>query len=326
MPSLRWGIMGTGWIADKFTRSVTTHTGQVISAIGSRDPEKAKSFSATHGITKAYGSYDALVSDPEIDVIYVATPHNAHHQHVLLALNAGKHVLVEKPIAIDRVQAVEMVELSRRKGLFFAEALWTYYLPKFDVIAQLLESDVLGEIRSVYTEYGENFSTDHRIFDPSLAGGPLLDLGTYPVSLLTKLMGDFVRVTGSGQWDRSGVMGQLAVVLANGEGNIGTMATGLYGFTPTNAIITGSRASIWFDDEFHLPGGFTLRSRDGSQVLHHEEERATHLDGLFHEAVEVARCIGLGLTETPCRNHEDALATMTTLDRIRDALDLRWRQ
>src|SRR4029453_1632228 len=134
------------------------------------------------GLEKAYGDYDDLVAAGDLDGIYVAPPHNLHHEGVTLALNAGKHVLVEKPIALNRAQTLEMVELARRKKRFFAEALWTFFLPKFDVLRQLLEAKAIGEIKSVFTDYGEYFARDHRIFNPKLAGGPLLDLGTYPVS------------------------------------------------------------------------------------------------------------------------------------------------
>ena len=163
-------------------------------------------------------------------------------------------MLVEKPIALNRAQTLEMVELARRKKLFFAEALWTYFLPKFDVLRQLLETKAIGEIKSVYTEYGEYFSRDHRIFDPKLAGGPLLDLGTYPVSLLTEIFGVPERVVGLGQFDPSGVNGQLSAILAYAGGNQATMSTTLYGFTPTNAVIVGTEGTIRFESPFNLPG------------------------------------------------------------------------
>jgi predicted dehydrogenase len=160
---------------------------QDIVAVGSRRKDRAEEFASRMALKRGYGDYEELVAADDLDVIYVATPHNLHHEGVTLALNAGKHVFVEKPIALNRAQALEMVELARRKRLFFAEALWTLYLPKFDVLRQLLEAKVIGKIKSVYTDYGEYFTRDHRIFDPKLAGGPLLDLGTYPVSLLTDL-------------------------------------------------------------------------------------------------------------------------------------------
>jgi predicted dehydrogenase len=202
--------------------------------------------------------YKELVAADDLDVIYVATPHNLHYQGVTLALNAGKHVLVEKPIALNRVQALEMVELARRKRLFFAEALWTFYLPKFDVLRQLLETKAIGQIKSVYTDYGEYFTRGHRIFDPKLAGGPLLDLGTYPVSFITKTFGVPKHVVGLGQPDSSGINGQLSAILIDKEGNQRTVSTTLYGFTPANAVIVGTEGTIRFEGPFHLPGVFVV--------------------------------------------------------------------
>jgi predicted dehydrogenase len=148
---LRWGILGPGWIAERFIESVRAHTKQDIAAVGSRSKERAAKFAARVGLSQAYGDYKQLVAADDLDVIYVATPHNSHHEGVTLALNAGKHVLVEKPMALNRAQALEMVELARRQKLFLAEALWTFYLPKFDVLRQLLEAKAIGEIKSVYT-------------------------------------------------------------------------------------------------------------------------------------------------------------------------------
>ena len=125
-PVLRWGILGSGWIAERFIESVRAHTKQDIVAVGSRSKERAEEFASRMGLKQAYGDYEELVAADDLDVIYVATPHNLHHEGVTLALNAGKHVFVEKPIALNRAQALEMVELARRKKLFFAEALWTF--------------------------------------------------------------------------------------------------------------------------------------------------------------------------------------------------------
>lgn len=321
-PPLRWGILGTGWIAGKFTESVQAHTRQIIAAVGSRSQGSADAFAATWAIGTAYGSYEALVAARDIDVIYVATPHNFHHAHVRLALEAGKHVLVEKPMALDLAQAAEMVALARARKLFFAEALWTYFLPKFDVLHQLLDAGTLGEIKSVYTDYGEYLPRGHRIFDARLAGGPLLDLGTYPVSLLVKLLGVPETIVGLGQADPSGVNGQLAVVMATADGTLGTLATTLYGFTPTNAAIVGTAGTIRFNTAFHLPGAFELWSRDGATVLKYDAPRGAHFDGLHYEAAEVARAIAEGRLETPCRPLQASLETMATLDKIRHCLGI----
>lgn len=316
-PPLRWGVLGTGWIAGQFIASVRAHTRQEIAAIGSRKADTARDFAQEWGIPRAHASYEDLVGDGGLDVIYVATPHNLHRDHALMALEAGRNVLVEKPMALDHAQAAEMVALARAKGLFLAEALWTYFLPKFDVLSQVVESGVLGEIRSVHTEYGEYFTRDHRIFDPALAGGPLLDLGTYPVSLLSRLLGPARQMAGLRQDDPAGVHGQLAVVMANAAGNQGTMATTLYGLTPTNAAIVGTGGTVRFGSEFNLPGPFQVISADGAAVLSYDEPRGRHFEGLFYEAAEVARCIGAGATETAKRPLDETLAMMEMLDLIR---------
>jgi predicted dehydrogenase len=321
-PTLRWGILGSGWIAERFIESVRAHTKQDLVAVGSRSKDRAQEFASRMALRRAYGDYQELVAADDLDVIYVATPHNFHHEGVMLALEAGKHVLVEKPIALNRAQALEMVELARRKRLFFAEALWTFYLPKFDVLRQLLETNAIGQIKSVYTEYGEYFTPDHRIFDPKLAGGPLLDLGTYPVSLLTEILGVPERVVGLGQPDPSGVNGQLSAILTDADGNQGTVSTTLYGFTPTNAVIVGTEGTIRFDGPFLLPGAFVVSSADGSQILRYEEPSGRHFEGLYYEAAEAARRIRAGELETPHRSLDSSLKTMATLDMIRRAVGI----
>lgn len=323
-PPLRWGILGSGWIAAQFIRSVRAHTRQQIAAIGSRSATTAAGFAQDWGIPRSYGSYEALVADQDLDIIYVATPHNLHHAHVMLALSAGRHVLVEKPMALDRAQADEMVALARQKGLFLCEALWTYFLPKFDVLQQIFDAGVLGEIKSVHTEYGEYFTRDHRIFDPALAGGPLLDLGTYPVSLLSKLLGPARQMVGLKQDDPSGVHGQISVIMANAAGNQGTMSTTLYGLTPTNAAIVGTGATIRFGSEFNLPGPFDLISADGSRRLRYQEPPGRHFEGLSFEAAEAARCIAAGRLETQQRPLQATLDMMAMLDEIRDVLSISW--
>jgi predicted dehydrogenase len=321
-PVIRWGILGSGWIAEKFIESVRAHTKQNIVAVGSRDKQRAEQFASRMDLEKAYGNYDELVAASDLDVIYVATPHNLHREGVTLALNAGKHVLVEKPIALNRAQTLEMVELARRQSRFFAEALWTFYLPKFDVLRQLLEAKAIGEIKSVFTDYGEYFTRDHRIFDPKLAGGPLLDLGTYQVSFLTEIFGVPKAVNGVSQFDPSGVHGQLSAILTDADANQGTFWTTLYGFTPTNAIVVGTEGTIQFDRNFHLPGPFTASSADGSQTLRYEEASGRHFEGLYYEAAEVARCISAGKLETPYRTLDASLNMMATLDMIRRSVGI----
>ena len=183
-PPLRWGVLGPGWIAERFVGSLRRSTRQQVVAVASRDPGRAAAFAARWGVDRAYGGYQALVEDPQIDVVYVATPHNAHRPCALLAVEAGRHTLVEKPLALNAAEVQELAAAARGNGVFLMEALWMVFLPKFDVLRQVLADGLLGEVRSVLAEVGEHFGPEHRIMRADLAGGPLLDLGTYPVALL----------------------------------------------------------------------------------------------------------------------------------------------
>jgi predicted dehydrogenase len=185
-----------------------------------------------------------------------------------------------------------------------------------------LEAEAIGEIKSVYTDYGEYFTREHRIFDPKLAGGPLLDLGTYQVSFLTEIFGIPKQLVGVGQPDPSGVNGQLSAILTDAKGNQGVFSTTLYGFTPTNAVIVGTEGTIHFDGPFHLPGPFVVTSADGSQALRYEEPSGRHFEGLFYQAAEIARRITAGELETPYRTLDASLNTMATLDMVRRAVGL----
>ncbi|MDT7580194.1 MAG: hypothetical protein QOK35_1458, partial [Pseudonocardiales bacterium] len=182
-PPLRWGVLGTGWIAERFAAALHLATRQRVVAVGSRSVASAKEFADRTGIVRAHGSYADLVADPEVDVVYVATPHNHHRAHALLALDAGKHTLVEKPLALSAAEATEIADRAAAAGVYCAEALWTFYLPRYDVIRRVLADGVLGDVRSMLADHGEWFPATHRILRHDLAGGPLLDLGTYPLAV-----------------------------------------------------------------------------------------------------------------------------------------------
>jgi predicted dehydrogenase len=322
-PALAWGVLGTGWIAERFVGSLRRHTRQRLVAVGSRDPDRAAAFAARHGLARAHGSYEALVADPEVEIVYVATPHPAHHPCAVLALEAGRHVLVEKPLALDAAQAAEIAGLAAARGRFCMEALWTFFLPKFDVVRQLLEDGVLGEVRTVLAEYGEHFTAGHRILRADLAGGPLLDLGTYPVSLATWVLGAPEQVLAAGQPHPAGVNGQAAAVLRDPRGNQAVLHTTLFSDTPTTATIAGTRATLTLPGPFYQPGDLLLTSAEGDRRLAFSEPRAAH-DALHFEAAEAARCIAAGRLESPLRPLADSLVMLQVMDEIRRQLGIRF--
>jgi predicted dehydrogenase len=318
-PALRWGVLGTGWIAERFVRSLQHHTRQQLLAVGSRDADRSTSFAGRHGLPRAYDSYEELVADPDIDVVYIATPHPAHHPCATLALEAGKHTLVEKPLALNAAQAAEIAQLAAGRGRFCAEALWTFFLPKFDVVRQLLDDGALGEVRTVQAEHGEYFTADHRILRPDLAGGPLLDLGTYPLSLATWVLGAPHRILAAGQPHVAGVNGQAAVILSDPHDNQAVLHTTLFSNTPTTATIAGTHGTLTLPGPFYQPGDLLLTSADGNQQLTFTEPRTAH-DALHFEAAEVARCISAGRLETPIRPLAESMTTLQVMDEIRRQL------
>jgi predicted dehydrogenase len=320
-PPLRWGIIGPGWIAERFTASVQRHTSQRVVAVGSRNPDRSAQFAARHGIERSHGSYEELVADPGVDVVYVATPHNGHYPCARLALEAGKHTLVEKPIGLNASQAAEITALATRQGVFCMEALWTFFLPKFDVIRQLLADGALGEVRTVSADHGEYFTADHRILRPELAGGPLLDLGTYPVSFANWVLGPPVNVLAAGQPHPAGVNGQASAILSDDAGNQAVLHTTILSNTPTTGVIAGSQATLTIPGPFYQPGGFTVTPFSGAGPLTYAEPQTTH-DALHFEAAEVARCVTEGRTESPLRPLADSIATMRVIDEIRRQLGI----
>ncbi|MEU1557170.1 Gfo/Idh/MocA family oxidoreductase [Streptomyces scabiei] len=320
-PALRWGVMGTGWIAGRFVASVRRHTRQRFTAVASRDASRAEEFADRHGVPRAYGSYEELAAAADVDVVYVATEHTAHLGCARISLTAGKHTLVEKPLALDAAQAAEIARLATERGLFCAEALWTFFLPRFDVVRQVLGSGVLGEVRTVWAEHGEHFTAGHRILRADLAGGPLLDLGTYPVSLAVSVLGDPLEVQAYAQPHPSGVNGQTAALLRNAVGAQGIVHTTLFSDTPTSAAVAGTHATLSLPGPFPQPGEVLLARAGGGAPLSYTEPRCGH-DALYFEAAEVARCIQGGRLQTPLRPLSDSVATLRVMDEIRRLCDI----
>ncbi|MBP2265898.1 putative dehydrogenase [Pseudarthrobacter sp. PvP004] len=318
-PTLRWGIMGPGWIAERFTESIQAHTGQVIAAVGSRSVNRSKAFAEAYNVPAAYGSYEELAVAPDIDIVYVCTPHTGHHAAAVLAIDAGKHVLIEKPIGLNADQARDIAARAGAAGVFAAEAMWTFFLPKFDVIRQILEAGTLGSITTVVAEYGEHFDPSHRIFDPQLAGGPLLDLGTYPLALVTEVLGSPHKLHAIGQPHESGVNAQLSAVMQFDGGAQAVVNTHLHNFTPTAATIVGSKATLTIEGSFTMPGAFEVRFPDGTR-LRYDEPAGGHFEGLHFEAAAVARAVAGGSTEASQRTLAASIRTLEAADEIRRQL------
>ena len=314
VPALRWGVIGTGWIADQFVTTVTRNTSQRIVAVGSRSLDRAREFAEGHVVEKACGSYEELVAQ-DLDVVYVATGHLDHASHARLALEAGRNVLVEKPMTPTVEATRELVELARDKDLFCMEAVWSLALPRFDVVRQVLAANLLGRIEAVTVDMGEYLVDHRRAMDPAQGGGAMNDLGIYPLMFADWVLPGVEVVAAAGPRHATGAVGQFMALLEDGEGRQANVFASMLTDTPSVAVIGGSEATLVLDGPFYRPGPVEVRFRDG-RVLSWDEPRIHH-EGLFHEAVEVARCIAAGHTESPLRPLNATIATVELMEQAR---------
>jgi predicted dehydrogenase len=313
---VRWGILGTGAIAHAFVSDLRLTDSGVVSAVGSRSQGSADRFADAFDIAARHSSYEALVADPSVDVVYVATPHPMHRENAILALRAGKPVLVEKPFAMNAAEAREIVESARESALFAMEAMWTRFLPHVDVVRDWLARGVLGDIVTVTADHGQWFAEDpeFRLFAPELGGGALLDLGVYPVSFASMILGAPSRIVAISDPAFTGVDAQTSMVFGYEGGAQAVLTCTLRAKSPTRASIVGTEARIEIDGDFYAPAPVTLIPRQGdpTPVPSVEEGR-----GLRHEADEVARRLSAGDLESPLMPLDETISIMETMDTVR---------
>jgi predicted dehydrogenase len=320
-PSLRWGILAPGQIAAAFTRSVLAHTDQRVVAVGSRSPERATSFCATFGIESAYGSYEQLVADPGVDIVYVAAPASEHLALALLAIGAGKPVVVEKPFTTSAQDARTLVAAAREANVFAMEAMWTRYLPQFEVIRQLIADGVLGQVESLIADHGQAIprDPDNRLYRPELGGGALLDLGIYPVAFSSELFGRPSRITATGGMTQTGVDAYAIIALEHPGHRHATISTELLTRTPITAAIGGSEARIEIASPFFTPTSITLATNSmfGETLTWSDPTGMRGYDGLSWQATAAARFISDGRTESPLHTLTETVEILETLDEAR---------
>lgn len=324
-PPLRWGIIGTGGIARNFADALRKHTRQVVYAVGSRAQATADAFAADLGAERAYGSSEALVADANVQAVYVASPHPFHLEHALLAIGAGKPVLVEKPFTMTAAEARVLVSAAREAGVPALEAMWTRFLPHIDVVRQLLADQALGELESVAADHGQYFAVDptHRLYAPELGGGAVLDLGIYPVSFAHFVLGGPGRIVGSGTRAVTGVDRQVSAVLDGHAAHPhahALVSTTLAARTPTTASVSGSLARLELPGPFYIPQPIRLIDRTGG-VLASPQPTITAHEGLCFEAAHFATMVAAGQTESPLLGLDESVDIMATLDALRALVD-----
>ncbi len=312
-----------GRIAVKFAAGLADADGAVLLACGSRSQDKADAFGEANGAERCYGSYEALVADPDIDAVYVATPHPMHAEMVILAMNAGKAVLVEKPFALNATQAREMIAAAKQNDVFLMEAMWTRFLPHTRKLKQLVDSGAVGPVRMMQADFGFGAPLDptSRLFDLALGGGALLDVGIYPISMAYHLLGPPTEATGLAHLGETGVDEQTGVVMRHAGGEISLLSTSCRANTTKHLIIMGEEGQIRIAEPWWAPNSKIklFKGRDKKVIrIRHEG------NGFNYQAEEVARCIAAGEKESPTMPLDESLAIMETLDALRQSWGLKY--
>jgi len=324
---IRWGILGTGAIAKKFAEGLKLLDDAELAAVGSRTQQSADAFGDAFRVLHRHASYEGLVSDADVDVIYVATPHSLHKDNTILCLEAGKPVLCEKPFAINAREAEEMVRCARERKLFLMEAMWSRFFPIMFKVRELLQGEVIGEPRMLTADFGFRAKMDPetRLFNPALGGGALLDVGVYPVSLSSMIFGTPTRIAGMAHLGDMGVDEQAAIILGFPGGELAVLHTAIRTRTPQEAIIMGTDGhvrihSAWWHPTRMTVTGFGKKEAASPEVV----ELPYEGNGYHYEATEVMQCLHAGKRESNVIPLDETLAIMRTLDEIRTQWGLKY--
>lgn len=322
---VRWGIMGTGWIASQFAKDLAHSGNAVKAAIGSRTAGSSEKFATEYGFERAYASYDELLRDPEVDIIYVATPHPVHKENVMACLEAGKAVLCEKPFTMNSRQLEPLVETARERKLFLMEGMWTRFLPPIVQARAWIEEGRIGEVRMVQADFGFRigWEPEGRLLNPDLGGGALLDAGVYPISFASMIFGEQPQhVWSTAHIGETGVDEQFSILLSYSEGRSASLSGAIRLNLNNEAVIYGTEGRI------RLP--FFLAGKEAYLHVNGQDEPEKFVDdrtclGYAFEAEEAGRCILQGRTESNTMKLDESLEIMKLMDTVRRQWGLRYR-
>lgn len=323
---LHMAILGAGRIAATMAETINrmNQAGKhavSLYAVAARDLERAQQFAKTHGVEQAYGSYEEMLQDQRVQLVYVATPHSHHHQHVMMCLDHGKHVLCEKAFAANARQAREMLQRAKDKGLLLTEAIWTRYQPMRETIAQVVNSGVIGEPRMLTANLGYEIMGKERIVEPALAGGALLDVGIYPLNFAEMVFGAPDQVHAVGVLSDKGVDLQNSMTLTWKDGKMAILNAGANCVSDRMGVIYGTRGFAVVEN-INNPQSITVYDAQYQQVEHHP--CPTQLTGYEYEVVEAARCIEEGALECPSMPHKDTVHMMELMDEMRHQMGVHY--
>lgn len=309
------GIIGAGWIAEKMAETIASLQGYEIAAIASRSIEKAQEFAKKYNIAKAYGSYESLVCDSDIDLVYIATPHSHHFQHTKLAIEHGKHCLVEKAFTANAREAKELLQLAKNKNVFVTEAIWTRYMPMSQKIAEIMNSGIIGEPRLLSATLCYPLEDKERITNPALCGGALLDVGVYVLNFARMYFGNnIVKTVTNCQLGATGMDMQEAISLSYADGKMANLQTGALCLNDRQGIISGTEGYIRVDN-VNCPERIEVY-RNYAKVATYEKP-TDMITGYEYQVIESRRCIEAGLLESPMMPHAETISVMQQMDALR---------
>ena len=310
---LRWGILSTGVIAKNFAETARRMGGVELTAVASRSAQSAEAFGEAYGIPKRYASYEALAADPEVDIVYVATPHSRHYADMKLLIGAGKHILCEKSFTTDAAQAVEVLRMARERGVFVMEAFWTKLIPVYREVERLIAEGAIGEVRSVTAQYGYTTGREARKFDAALAGGTLLDIGVYAIGFACMMLGySFDDVLSQLILNDAGTDATDAILLRRGRA-VAQLTCGIGFNMPTHGAVYGTKGHIDIP-EFKNPERVTLFvDGEAPRVIEHPFE----VNGYEYEIREAERCVSEGKLQGGLMTWEQTVSVMRIMDEVR---------
>jgi len=324
MDKIRWGILATGRIAHKFARGLSCLDDAELIAVGSRRQEKADAFAEEWDIPHRHASYEALAADPDVDAVYVATPHPFHKDNSMLCLEAGKAVLCEKPLTVNARQAEEVIACARGSGVFLMEAMWTRFLPAIVRLRELLAEGALGEVRMVKADFCFRTGWDPkgRLLNPDLAGGGLLDVGVYTLAFASMVFGGPPpEMTSMAHVGETGVDEQAAMILRYEGGRLGVLTCGVRTAMPHVAYVFGTEKWARVHAPFWKTQGLTIGSADAEEEVIQLPHRE---NGYEYEAEHVMQCLRGGRTESDVMPLDESLAIVRTMDALRAEWGLRY--
>lgn len=321
--TINWGIIGLGKIANKFAEDLLLSETSALYGVASRDIEKAKAFGEKYDSVKYFGSYEELASDPEIDVVYIATPHSFHFSQTMMCLKKGKAVLCEKPLGLDQNEVKAMLNEAKSRKLFLMEALWTRFIPATEKLLELLNEKVIGEINFIRADFGfkGDFPIESRVYNKKLGAGSLLDIGIYPVyiSLLTLGMPTDIKVMA--RMAQTGVDSYCGMLFNYANSAKANLESTIEADTPIEAYIYGSEGHLKLHSRFHHTEKISLYK---NEELIESFEIPYKGNGYYHEIEEVNNCLLNNEIESAKLPHSTSLNLIKLIDRVKDEMGLRY--